>query len=171
MTQRALRARPRKVVPMMVLAYLISFLGRVNIGFAKFQMAADLSLSDTTYGISVGIFFGGCLLVQAPSGLLTRRFGPHRFLPAILIPWGLVSAMTALVHSDVSFYLIRLFLGFTEGGLVPYALFYFSELVRSQHVAVLPWHAGGHYRGRPPVRPAYRRVGVRISIWPARPPT
>ena len=116
----------KKIVPLMVVAYFISFLDRVNIGFAKFEMARQFAISDTAYGIGAGIFFAGYFIVQWPSGYLARRFGPAVVLPSILVLWSLVSAATIFVTDARDFYLIRFLLGLTEGGLVPCVLFYFK---------------------------------------------
>lgn len=117
----------RKVVPLLVLAYFFSFLDRVNIGFAKLQMATDLGLSETVYGVGAGIFFWGYLLVQIPGGLLVKRFGPRRVLPAILVIWGVISAGTFLIKTPSQFYAIRFLLGVAEGGFFPGVVFYFNQ--------------------------------------------
>ena len=80
-----------RLLPFLLLLYIISWLDRVNVGFAKLQMNADLGFSETIYGIGAGIFFVGYGLCEVPSNLLLVRFGARVWIARIMITWGLIS--------------------------------------------------------------------------------
>ncbi|GGX74744.1 hypothetical protein GCM10007386_02080 [Pseudoduganella dura] len=104
----------RRLLPFLFLCYVAAYLDRVNVGFAKLQMQADLALSDTVYGIGAGIFFVGYFLFEVPSNLLMERVGARRWIARIMISWGLVSAATMFATGPASFYALRFLLGVAE---------------------------------------------------------
>ncbi|HEU4651530.1 MAG TPA: MFS transporter, partial [Croceibacterium sp.] len=128
---------------------------RVNVGFAKLQMAGDLDLSDEVYGFGAGIFFIGYFLFELPSNLIQVRVGARRWLARIMITWGAISAgfmfvgelrwgavapAFGLTDAEFSFYLMRFVLGFAEAGFVPGVLLYLTHwfpAVRRGHVIAL----------------------------------
>jgi len=123
----ALYARvTRRLVPFLFLCYVAAYLDRVNVGFAKLQMQADLALSDTVYGIGAGIFFLGYFLFEVPSNLLMARVGARRWIARIMISWGLVSAATMFASSPATFYLLRFLLGVAEAGFFPGVVLYLT---------------------------------------------
>jgi D-galactonate transporter len=123
----ALYARvTRRLVPFLFLCYVAAYLDRVNVGFAKLQMQADLALSDTVYGIGAGIFFIGYFLFEVPSNLLMARVGARRWIARIMISWGLVSAATMFASSPTSFYVLRFLLGVAEAGFFPGVVLYLT---------------------------------------------
>src|SRR5881396_1632095 len=85
----------RRVVPFLIICYFVSFLDRVNVGFAALQMNQDLGLSATAFGVGAGLFFLTYFLFEVPSNLLLVRFGARRWIARIMVTWGLVSAATA----------------------------------------------------------------------------
>ena len=93
-----------RLLPFLLLLYIISWLDRVNVGFAKLQMNADLGLSDTAYGFGAGIFFLAYAACEIPSNLLLVRFGARRWIARIMITWGLISAGMMFVQGELSFY-------------------------------------------------------------------
>ncbi|MCQ5473074.1 MFS transporter [Pantoea brenneri] len=109
-----------------MLCYLCAYLDRVNVGFAKLQMMDDLSLSETVYGLGAGIFFIGYFFFEVPSNLILHRVGARRWIARIMITWGMISALFALVETAWQFYLLRFLLGVAEAGLAPGLLLYLT---------------------------------------------
>jgi MFS family permease len=108
-----------RLLPFLFICYVVAYLDRVNIGFAKLQMQADLQLSDTVYGLGAGIFFLGYFLFEVPANLLMLRVGARRWIARIMASWGLLSAAMLFVSSPVSFYVMRFLLGVAEAGFSP----------------------------------------------------
>jgi MFS family permease len=127
----ATRKAMLRLIPLMCLIYLLSYLDRTNISIAKEQLAIDLGLSATAYGFGAGIFFLAYALLEVPSNLAAHRFGPRRWIVRIAITWGAFSAGMMFVRGDLSFYLMRMLLGAAEAGLFP-ALMYMITLWFSQ---------------------------------------
>ena len=113
-----------RLVPLLVLCYTVSYLDRVNVGFAKIQMMNDLKLSDSAYGLGAGISFIGYVLAEVPSNLALHRFGARRWIARILVTWGLASAAMLFVSSPTSFYVLRFLLGVAEAGFFPGIIYY-----------------------------------------------
>jgi len=116
----------RRLLPVLMLCYVAAFLDRVNVGFAALQMNGDLGLSSTVFGIAAGLFFLGYVVFEIPSNLILARVGARRWIPRILISWGIVSACTAFVWDRHSFYVVRIILGAAEAGFYPGLLFYMT---------------------------------------------
>jgi MFS family permease len=115
-----------RIVPILILAFLASYLDRVNVGFAKLQMSSDLGLSDAVYGMGAGIFFLGYFLFEVPSNLILHRVGARTWLARIMVTWGIISALTMLVQSSWQFYGARFLLGLAEAGFMPGVIYYLS---------------------------------------------
>src|SRR3954453_10142495 len=81
-----------RIVPFLMLCYVVAYLDRVNVGFAKLQMSHDLGFSETVYGLGAGVFFIGYFLFEVPSNILLHRVGARVWIARIMITWGLVSA-------------------------------------------------------------------------------
>ena len=123
----ALYARvSRRLVPFLFLCYVVAYLDRVNVGFAKLQMAADLRLSDTVYGAGAGIFFVGYFLFEVPSNLLMTRTGARIWIARIMLSWGVISAALMFTTGPASFYLLRFLLGAAEAGFFPGVILYLT---------------------------------------------
>ncbi len=116
----------RRLLPFLFLCYVVAYLDRVNVGFAKLQMQADLQLSDTVYGLGAGIFFLGYFLFEVPANLLMLRVGARRWIARIMASWGLVSAAMMFTDSPASFYLMRFLLGVAEAGFFPGVILYLT---------------------------------------------
>jgi MFS family permease len=115
-----------RLLPLLMLSWLFAYIDRVNIGFAKLQMAQDLHFSDAAYGFGAGIFFLGYFLFEVPSNLLLHRFGARIWISRIMITWALVSGLTLFVQTPVQFYVMRFLLGVAEAGFIPGAVYYIS---------------------------------------------
>ena len=127
---RRLDATYRKIswrlMPMLFLAYVVSYLDRQNIGFAKLQMQHELGLSDSVFGLGASVFFIGYFLFEVPSNILLHRFGARRWIARIMISWGVVSVLMFMTRGPVSFYALRFLLGVAEAGLVPGVILYLT---------------------------------------------
>jgi len=114
----------RRLLPFLILCYTLSFIDRINIGFAHAQMAAELRFSDAVYGLGAGIFFIGYMAFEIPSNALLARIGARRTIARIMVLWGLGSAATMFVATPAQFYVCRFLLGVLEAGFFPGILFY-----------------------------------------------
>ncbi|MGA8654759.1 MAG: MFS transporter [Chthoniobacterales bacterium] len=124
-----------RLIPFLFLCYIAAYLDRVNVGFAKLQMQADLNFSDTVYGFAAGIFFIGYFLFEVPSNLLLERFGARLWIARIMISWGIISAVTMFAHSVPIFYLLRFLLGVAEAGFFPGIILYLTYFFPSKRRA------------------------------------
>jgi ACS family tartrate transporter-like MFS transporter len=115
-----------RLIPLMFLFYLVSYIDRINAGLAALTMNADLGFSPAVFGFGAGIFFIGYSLFQVPANLLLERVGARRWMFCILAAWGLLSACNALVRSPAGFYSVRFFLGVAEAGGFPGLLLYLT---------------------------------------------
>ena len=129
----------RRILPFLFFLYIISFLDRVNVGFAKLQMAVDIGLSDTAFGFGAGVFFIGYCICEIPSNLMLQRLGAKFWIARIMVVWGVVSASMMFAHSPLTFYVLRFLLGISEAGFYPgivlYLTYWFPGYARSQAMA------------------------------------
>lgn len=116
----------RKLMPLLVVVYVMSFLDRTNIALAKASMGIDLGLSAAAYGLGAGLFFLTYALFEVPSNLIMQRVGARFWITRIMITWGLLSAGMAFVQGETSFYIMRLLLGVAEAGLFPGVMLYLT---------------------------------------------
>ena len=121
-----LRLVSLRLLPFLMLAYLICYIDRTNAGFAALQMNKDIGLSGTVFGLGGGIFFIGYFLFEVPSNLALERFGARRWICRIMITWGLVSAGMALAAGPTSFISLRFLLGVAEAGFFPGVILYLT---------------------------------------------
>lgn len=125
--RRAYRRVTWRLIPFLFACYVAAYLDRVNVGFAKLQMLADLQMSETAYGIGAGIFFIGYFLFEVPSNLILHRTGARAWIARIVITWGLLSAATMWVTSATAFYALRFLLGIAEAGFFPGIVLYLTQ--------------------------------------------
>lgn len=109
-----------------MLCYAVAYLDRVNVGFAKLQMAGDLGFSEAVYGLGAGIFFLGYFFFEVPSNLILQRVGARRWITRIMITWGIVSGLFAFTQSAAMFYVLRFLLGVAEAGFYPGIILYLT---------------------------------------------
>jgi MFS family permease len=115
-----------RLLPFLFLCYILAYLDRVNVGFAKLQMLKDLSLSDAAFATGAGIFFIGYFFFEVPSNVLLRKFGARMWIARIMISWGVISACMIFVKGQWSFYAMRFLLGIAEAGFFPGVIFYLT---------------------------------------------
>jgi MFS transporter, ACS family, tartrate transporter len=101
--RRAMRKASFRLLPFLCLCYGVSFLDRVNVGFAALAMNADLGFTASVFGFGAGIFFVGYILFEVPSNLLLERVGARRWIARIMVSWGLIAAAMSLVNGPISF--------------------------------------------------------------------
>ena len=130
-----------RIMPILFIGYIVAYVDRVNIGFAKLQMMGDLKFSDGIYGLGAGIFFLGYFLFEVPSNIILHKVGARVWICRLLVTWGIVSGCTALVRTPWQFYTIRCLLGVAESGFFPgmilYLTYWFPSHRRGKMVAVL----------------------------------
>jgi MFS family permease len=115
-----------RIIPFMFLCYILAYLDRVNVGFAKLQMMKALSLSDAVYAAGAGIFFIGYFFFEVPSNLMLKKYGARMWIARIMISWGIVSACMMFVTDELSFYALRFILGIAEAGFFPGVIYYLT---------------------------------------------
>jgi ACS family tartrate transporter-like MFS transporter len=135
---RVVRKLMRRILPFVMLLYFVSFLDRVNVGFAAFSMNKAIGLTPATFGFGGGIFFVGYFLFEVPSNLILYRVGARLWIARVMLSWGLVSAACAFATGPRSFYALRFLLGAAEAGFFPGVIYYLSQWfpVRQRAVAV-----------------------------------
>ncbi|WP_432259439.1 MFS transporter [Cupriavidus sp. TMH.W2] len=115
-----------RLVPFLLLCYVVAYLDRVNVGFAKLQMLNDLKFSETIYGLGAGIFFIGYFLFEVPSNVILHKVGARIWIARIMITWGLISAAMMFVTTPTMFYVLRFLLGIAEAGFFPGIILYLT---------------------------------------------
>jgi MFS family permease len=123
---RIIRRVTLRLIPFLMLCYVIANLNRVNLSFAALQMNRDLALSATTYGFGAGLFFVTYCLCEIPSNLMLHKYGASRWIARIMASWGLVAVATAFITGPISFFTLRLLLGAAEAGFYPGVLFFLT---------------------------------------------
>src|SRR5689334_127573 len=114
--ESALKKAAWRLVPLLTLGYLFSYLDRNSIGFAALTMNKDLGLTATQFGAAAGWFFLSYTLCEVPANMALYRYGARRWIAMLLIAWGIVSAATAIVWNAESLYGMRFLLGVAEAG-------------------------------------------------------
>jgi MFS family permease len=123
----------RRLIPILFISYIAAYLDRVNVGFAKLQMQADLpQITDRVFGLGAGIFFLGYFLFEVPSNILLEKVGPRFWIARIMITWGLISTAMIFVNSPWLFFSLRFLLGVAEAGFFPGVILYLTYWFPSQ---------------------------------------
>ena len=136
--ERARQRVTRRLLPYLLLLYLIAYIDRTNIGVAKLQMQGDLKLTDGIIGFGAGIFFLGYFLLEIPGTLIVERWSARKWIARIMISWGLVAALMGFVGMGplnvigvkAQFYTLRFILGLAEAGFFPGVIVYLSHWFR-----------------------------------------
>jgi MFS family permease len=122
-----------RLMPLLGLLYLIAYIDRSNISFAKLQMLGSLGLSEVAYGLGASLFFIGYLIFEVPSNLLLHKYGAPRWIARIMLTWGIVTVLIAFTTNATSFYVLRFLLGASEAGLYPGVIYYLTLWFPSRH--------------------------------------
>ena len=115
-----------RIMPLLITAYVVAFLDRINVGYAQLQMKETLAFSDAVYALGAGIFFVGYLLFEVPSNLMLEKIGVRKTLLRIMVCWGVVAMAMMFVQTPTQFYVLRFLLGAFEAGFTPGALLYLT---------------------------------------------
>jgi len=132
---RTIRKVQVRILPYILLLYIISFLDRLNIGFAALTMNQELDITSQQFGFLVGIFFVGYSVLEIPSNLILHKIGARIWIARILIVWGIVAALTGFVHTAHQLYVARFVLGLAEAGYYPGILLYLTYWFRQREQA------------------------------------
>jgi MFS family permease len=124
-----------RLLPFLMFCYFVSFVDRVNVGFAALQMVKDLHMSPKVFGFGGGVFFVSYFLFEVPSNLLLEKVGARRWIARIMLTWGFLAAGTAFVAGAHSFYAMRLLLGAAEAGFFPGVILYLTYWFPSEYRA------------------------------------
>ncbi|MFT4063877.1 MFS transporter [Paraburkholderia sp.] len=116
----------RRIIPFIFICYVVNFIDRVNIGFAKLQFLQDLKFDDAVFGIAAGMFFVGYVIFELPSNLLAARIGVRRTLLRIMVLWGALTIVLMFVRSAGMLYAVRFLLGAAEAGFFPAIILYLT---------------------------------------------
>ncbi|OAJ55130.1 MFS transporter [Paraburkholderia ginsengiterrae] len=138
--RRVSRKLMLRIIPFVMLLYFVSFLDRVNVGFAALSMNKAIGLSPTAFGLGGGLFFIGYFLFEVPSNLILHKVGARRWIARVMVSWGIVSFASAFVVGPNSFYALRFILGVAEAGFFPGIILYLSLWFPSrQRAAAAAW--------------------------------
>lgn len=133
--ERTYRLLTRRLIPFLMLCYVIAYLDRINVGLAKLQMSSDLGFTEKVFGFGAGIFFLGYILFPVPSNLLMYRIGARRWIGSLMIMWGVISGSMALVATPTQFFALRFLLGLAESGFYPGIILYLTQWFPNQRRA------------------------------------
>src|ERR1051325_4124345 len=129
----------RRLIPFMFLLYIVSYLDRINVGFAALQLNQALKFDPAVFGFGGGIFFIGYFLFEVPSNLIMERLGARIWIARILVTWGIISSAMMFVNGPLTFYVLRFLLGVAEAGFFPgmilYLTYWFPAEARGRAIA------------------------------------
>jgi MFS family permease len=134
--RRTIATITRRLMPLLGLMYLIAYIDRQNVSYAKLQMVGDLGLSETAYGLGASLFFIGYFFFEVPSNVILERVGARIWFARIMATWGLITVLLGFTQNASMFYILRFLLGAAEAGFFPGVLY-----------ALTLWFPQGH-RGR-----------------------
>lgn len=147
-----------RLMPLLGLLYLVAYIDRSNISFAKLQMLDSLGLSEVAYGLGASLFFIGYLLFEVPSNVMLHKYGAPRWMARIMLSWGVVTVLLAFTRNAPMFYVLRFLLGASEAGLYPGVIYYLTLWFPARHrVRMLGYFTVGSSLGN--------MVGAPICGW------
>ncbi|WP_302059142.1 MFS transporter [Paraburkholderia sp. CNPSo 3274] len=122
-----------RLMPLLGVLYLVAYIDRSNIAFAKLQMLGSLGLSEVAYGLGASLFFIGYLVFEVPSNVLLHKYGAPRWMARIMFTWGVVTILLAFTRNATMFYILRFLLGASEAGLYPGVIYYLTLWFPQRH--------------------------------------
>lgn len=130
-----------RLLPVLVIAFIINYIDRVNVGFVASHLKTDLGIGAAAYGLGAGLFFVGYAIFEVPSNMLLHRFGAKVWITRIMVTWGIVAAAMAFTTNEAVFYILRFLLGVAEAGFFPGCVLYIATWLpgayRGKAMAVL----------------------------------
>jgi MFS family permease len=133
--QQVMRKMSRHLLPTLVIMFLISFIDRQNVGFAKLQMVHSLGMTEAAFGLASSLFFIGYLLFEVPSTLALHRYGARVWLARIMLTWGVITVLMGFTTSMSAFCGLRFALGVAEAGFYPGVIYYLTLWFPQSHRA------------------------------------
>jgi ACS family tartrate transporter-like MFS transporter len=133
--QSTMRKVYLRLLPFAVLSYVLAYIDRINVSFAGLTMRGDLDISAGTFGFAVGMFYWAYFLFEVPSNVILQKVGARIWIARIMITWGILAGLTAMVTGPTSFGIVRFLLGVAEAGFFPGLILYFTYWFPSQHHA------------------------------------
>jgi ACS family tartrate transporter-like MFS transporter len=124
-----------RLLPFAVLSYILAYIDRINVSFAGLTMRGDLDMSAAAFGFAVGTFYWGYFIFEVPSNVILEKVGARLWIARIMITWGLLAGLTAMVTGSTSFAIVRFLLGVAEAGFFPGIVLYFTYWFPSYHHA------------------------------------
>ncbi len=134
LTESATRHVFRRLLPFLLLMYVIAFLDRSNVSFAQGEFETNFAISSGAYAFGAGLFFVGYAVFEVPSNLILHRVGARVWLARIMITWGIVAGCFVFVQGPRSFYLLRFLLGLTEAGFFPGIILFLTYWIPARHL-------------------------------------
>jgi ACS family tartrate transporter-like MFS transporter len=128
--QRVVKRIAWRLLPFLFLLYIVAFLDRMNVGAAALQMPADLGFNDRVMGLGAGVFFIGYVLLEIPGALIAELWSARRWIARIMISWGIITGLTAMIHTTREFYVARFLVGAAEAGFFPAVIVYLTHWFR-----------------------------------------
>src|SRR6202011_1953866 len=131
----AMRKIYMRLLPFAILSYVLAYIDRINVSFAGLTMRGDLDMSAAAFGFATGTFFWGYFIFEVPSNVILEKVGARLWIARIMITWGILAGMTAMVTGATSFAVVRFLLGVAEAGFFPGIVLYFTYWFPSHHHA------------------------------------
>src|SRR4051812_48679297 len=124
-----------RLLPFAILSYVLAYIDRINVSFAGLTMRTDLDMSAGSFGFAVGMFFWGYFIFEVPSNVILEKVGARLWIARIMISWGILAGLMAMVTGSTSFAIVRFLLGVAEAGFFPGIILYFTYWFPSHHHA------------------------------------
>src|SRR5690349_3163133 len=131
----AMRKIYMRLLPFAIFTYFLAYIDRINVSFAGLTMRGDLDMSATAFGFATGTFYWGYFIFEVPSNVILEKVGARLWIARIMITWGVLAGLTALVTGATSFAILRFLLGVAEAGFFPGIVLYFTYWFPSYHHA------------------------------------
>lgn len=126
MEEQTIKRISKRIIPFLVLLFVMAFLDRTNIGFAALHMNDAIGITQTIFGLGAGVFFLGYFIAEVPSNILLHRFGARIWIARIMITWGIIAGLMGFIHTGTQFVALRFLLGIAEAGFFPGVIFYLT---------------------------------------------
>ena len=127
-----LKKTMKRILPFILVLYVVAFLDRVNLGYAALEMNAELALSAEMFGLLSGFFYISYCLFEVPSNMILQKVGAKFWIARIMITWGIIVVLTGFVQSAVHLYILRFLLGVAEAGFTPGIILYLTYWFRAR---------------------------------------
>ncbi len=125
----------KRLIPFLLLMYVIAFLDRSNVSFAQQEFDVEFGISAAAYAFGAGLFFVGYAIFEVPSNIVLHKVGARIWLARIMISWGVVAACFVFVQGPVSFYILRFLLGIAEAGFFPGVILFLTYWIPARHLS------------------------------------